>query len=154
MNNISVVKNIKQILINIDRLVPDLQEKTNEIHSLLSHYDVEASAPDSLLSLISARKSFVDEILAQQQRLNELLRQKEQSKSAAYAVELSRLKNKITTKLDEIAEQDNLNRKLILQHKILVSQKSSEIRKGKKAINAYNVFPHRKSIFVDIAVQA
>ena len=133
-----------EIVDNIILLTNRLQKKTIEITFLLSRYDIENSPHNILSELIEKRNKLVHEIQTQNKRLNKIIGKNDPH----FQVKLI----DITSKLDEIIKQDKINQTSIanLQNRVLT--KSSCIKKGKKFINGYNIFPRRKSLFVDIAV--
>lgn len=130
-------------------VIQRLNKQTTAIGRWLSRYEIEQANIGELLALIAARSKLVNESLARQQQLTDILRGEGQP--GVREDRLPGLQNQLTTSLAEIEKQDNLNRQQIAEFQARILQKSSGIKQGKKAVSAYNVFPHQKSIFVDLA---
>lgn len=139
---------IKQILENINSITYRIWELSDKITNLLSNYDIENSNSDELLKFITSRNELIDELSKHQQQLSTMIERMDNNNSLMD----DNLKDSIISKLNEIIKSDDVNRKKISEYRDSIMQKSLKIKKGKKFIKGYDVFPHRKAIFLDIAV--
>jgi DNA repair ATPase RecN len=139
---------MKQVLKRLDETIFVLKQKTQKINDFLVDYDVENSNPDDLINMISIRKDLIDQIQAHHDQFIELEKSLTNISSDR---ELIELKNSIVEKLTDIIEKYRIDLARISDYQQIVSKKLSEVKKGRKMTHAYNVFPHRKAIFVDVA---
>lgn len=153
MNQANVAQTVKQIYSTILGMTTRLWEKTLEINALVAQYDIEAEKADALNQMISEREGLFNGIVTQQTQLEGLLPHLDGTAHPNSLEEIEKAKHLIIIQLDEIINMDKYNQKEIEKLKNLTAQKTSHVTKGKKVINAYNVFPRRKSIFVDFAIK-
>ena len=133
----------------IDELSIKIYHKTKEISKQLSQYNIDNSDPDELFEIISSREKLVNKLHDHQKEFSIEIK-----KNDVFNLnDLADKRKRINQRIAEIIEEDKLINHKIATFKDTVSQQFVKIKKGIKFTKGYNVFPHRKSIFLDVGAK-
>jgi predicted XRE-type DNA-binding protein len=145
------IYDLYQILKHIDELSDELVRHTDEISDLLAHYNLDAPVVDDLLKCLTERNQVIESLNTNHLRMHDFIAQI--SDTTTVTDEITTLRNNISLKLDQIIETDQINQEKISQYRDIVATNISNLLKGKRITQAYNMVPHRKAVFVDMTNQ-
>jgi len=135
----------EQLQKNIERSLNLLLNQTEQISSFISTYKLEQSDPQLLINNLAARKKVIDELNTNLEKL------KQQAPKNDSCLQQNFRKH-ILPQLQQIIELDEQHQIQIHELRELAKQKSIAVKNGRKFIHTYNAYPHRKAIFVNMAV--
>jgi len=135
----------EQLQKNIERSLILLLNQTEQISSFISTYKLEETDPQLLVKHLTTRSKIIDELKTNLEKLRQLSLQKNSCLQQNF-------RQHILSQLQQIIELDEPHQMQIHELRELAKQKSIAVKNGRKFIHTYNAYPHRKAIFVNMAV--